>query len=158
MSSLREFLVTFCSFAGMRDEDGDFLGKRIPDSSYGTRLPGMGRYYRIGNAASTRNTECNVEPHMILSGKTTIITGAAMGLGFGIAQVCHREGANVMLADLDDGRVREAAQVIGDRVESVRCDVRVLGDLSRLVNQTVERFGRIDGLVNNAGVNFVKPF
>lgn len=95
---------------------------------------------------------------MMLNGKTTIITGAAMGLGYGIAQVCHREGANVMLADLDEGRVRAAAQVLGDRSEGMRCDVRDPGDLSHMVSRTVERFGGIDGLVNNAGVNFVKPF
>jgi NAD(P)-dependent dehydrogenase (short-subunit alcohol dehydrogenase family) len=95
---------------------------------------------------------------MMLNGKTTIITGGAMGLGYGIAQVCYREGSNVILADLDEDRVNQAARSLGDRAEPMRCDVRSCDDLSRLVDVTIERFGGIDGLVNNAGVNFVKPF
>lgn len=94
----------------------------------------------------------------MLSGKTIIITGGAQGLGRGIAQVCYREGANVVVADLHGQHAREAAASLGDRAEAVECDIRKLDALEDLLERSVKRFGRIHGLVNNAGVNFVKPF
>jgi NAD(P)-dependent dehydrogenase (short-subunit alcohol dehydrogenase family) len=95
---------------------------------------------------------------MLLQNKTVIVTGAAGGLGEGIARVCHREGAYVVIADVRSAAAQNVAQSLGGRALAVTCDVREMGDLERLVDQTVRQFGRIDGLVNNAGVNFVKPF
>jgi NAD(P)-dependent dehydrogenase (short-subunit alcohol dehydrogenase family) len=95
---------------------------------------------------------------MLLQNKTVIVTGAGGGLGEGIARVCHREGAYLVIADLRSAAARDVAQSFGDRALAVTCDVREAGDLERLVGQSVSQFGRVDGLVNNAGVNFVKPF
>lgn len=94
----------------------------------------------------------------MLNGKTVIITGAGGGLGEGIARVCHREGANIVIADVRGDASQRVAQSLGARAMSVSCDVRRDDDLQRLAQETVQRFGHIDGLVNNAGVNFAKPF
>ena len=95
---------------------------------------------------------------MLLRNKTVIVTGAGGGLGEGIARVCHREGARVMMADLREDAAKRVAQSLGASASAIYCDVGQDSDLRRLVEATVEKFGRIDGLVNNAGVNFVKPF
>jgi len=95
---------------------------------------------------------------MLLESKTVIITGAGGGLGEGIARVCHREGANVVLCDIRGPQAEQVARSLGERAVGILCDVRHPDDLERLVDAALERFGRIDGLVNNAGANFVKPF
>jgi NAD(P)-dependent dehydrogenase (short-subunit alcohol dehydrogenase family) len=95
---------------------------------------------------------------LLLNHKTIIITGAGGGLGEGIARVCHREGANVMVADVRGDAAAAVAGTLGERAAGITCDVRRSRDLQDLVEATVSRFGRIDGLVNNAGVNFVKAF
>ena len=95
---------------------------------------------------------------MMLQNKTIIVTGAAGGLGEGIARVCHREGANVVIADLNGARAAVLAEELGARAVAVVCDVRQPDQLSRLVELAASHFGEIHGLVNNAGINFVKPF
>jgi len=94
----------------------------------------------------------------MLANKTILITGAAGGLGKGIAQVCHHQGANVVVSDIRAEGARQVAESLGERALGLSCDVRRLPDLEKLVQDSVKRFGRIDGLVNNAGANFVKPF
>jgi NAD(P)-dependent dehydrogenase (short-subunit alcohol dehydrogenase family) len=94
----------------------------------------------------------------MLSGKTVIVTGAGGGLGEGIAHVCHREGANIVVCDIRGEQAKKAAAGMGDRAFGAYCDVRRLDDLESLLDQSLTRFGKIDGLVNNAGANFVKPF
>ncbi|MCE2725875.1 MAG: SDR family oxidoreductase [Planctomycetaceae bacterium] len=96
----------------------------------------------------------------LLASRVVIITGAARGLGRAIALGCAASGAKVVLADRDAAEVEAAAAAIagaGGEAVSVPTDVSRLEDLERLCTATVSRFGRIDGLVNNAGVNFVKP-
>ena len=98
---------------------------------------------------------------MKLQDKVIIITGASKGLGVAMAEVCAAEGARVVCAarsrsELERvvGRIRER----GGTAHSVVCDVSRLDDLNRLVEETVSTFGAVHGLINNAGVNFVKPF
>lgn len=95
---------------------------------------------------------------MLLQDKVVIITGAGGGLGEGIARVCHREGATVVIADIRGDAAQQVAQSLGDRALAVTCDVADDTQLRHLVSTAVAHFGHIDGLVNNAGVNFVKPF
>lgn len=95
---------------------------------------------------------------MLLKDKIIIVTGAGGGLGESMARVCHREGAKVILADLDGGTAEKAARSLGDGATGLACDVRQEADLERLVESAVAFGGRIDGLINNAGVNFAKPF
>ena len=95
---------------------------------------------------------------MLLDGTVVIVTGSGGGLGAAIARVCRAEGASVVVADVREDAARSVARRLGRRAMAVHCDVTADADLARLVAATVERFGRIDGLVNNAGVNFAKPF
>ena len=95
---------------------------------------------------------------MLLSNKTIIVTGAGSGLGEGIARVCHREGANVVISDVRGDAAARVAASLGPRAHAHACDVRDDAALQLLIDETVRTFGRVDGLVNHAGVNFAKPF
>ena len=98
---------------------------------------------------------------MKLQQKVIIITGASKGLGVSMAETCSREGANVVLAARSKPQLEAVAERIlqsGGEVETVPTDMSCPEQLDALVARTVERFGRIDGLINNAGVNYVKPF
>ena len=98
---------------------------------------------------------------MLLEDKVIIVTGTSKGLGVSMAKACAREGAKVVLAarslDLLQ-KVKTEIEQVGGIASAIRCDVSKMGDLQRTVRETVLQFGRIDGLINNAGVNFVKPF
>src|ERR1700677_701566 len=94
---------------------------------------------------------------MLLLDKVIIVTGAGGGLGEGIARVCHREGAQVMIADIDGPRAAAVAASLERSALAMHCDVRQDKQLEQLVEKTVERFGRVDGLVNNAGISCIKP-
>lgn len=95
---------------------------------------------------------------MLLQDKCIIVTGAGGGLGEGIARVCHREGANMVIADIRGEAAEHVAQSLGEKALAITCNVANDDQLRQLVSATITKFGRIDGLVNNAGVNFVKPF
>lgn len=92
---------------------------------------------------------------MRLQGKVAIVTGAASGIGATIAEVFAREGAKVVVTDVQAealealaGRIRNA----GGEVLAARHDVAAAADWKRVTDQAVERFGRIDVLINNAGI------
>lgn len=93
----------------------------------------------------------------LLDGKTVLVTGAGSGIGAGVARVCHREGAAVVLGDIDTAAVQRLAGALGTRATAVACDVRRRDQLETFVQRAVEACGRIDGLVNNAGINSIKP-
>lgn len=98
---------------------------------------------------------------MRLAGRTIIVTGAAHGIGRAYAERLAAEGANVGLLDIDTARNEEVAAGIVDRGGSalaVTCDVRDYAADLAAVGRVVERFGGVDGLVNNAGLMAVpKP-
>jgi NAD(P)-dependent dehydrogenase (short-subunit alcohol dehydrogenase family) len=86
--------------------------------------------------------------------KVIIVTGAAQGIGFGVAELLAQEGAHVVIADKQIEKGEAAAQTIRDAGgETIfqHTDVTVEADCAALVRTTVERFGRLDGLVNNVG-------
>jgi NAD(P)-dependent dehydrogenase (short-subunit alcohol dehydrogenase family) len=98
---------------------------------------------------------------MKLQNKTIIITGASKGLGVAMAEQCAREGAQVVITARTLPEVEPVAEKIraaGGRVEPVAADMARPDELQVLVERTLQIFGRIDGLINNAGVNYVKPF
>jgi 3-oxoacyl-[acyl-carrier protein] reductase len=93
--------------------------------------------------------------HMaLLAGRIAAITGGAQGLGFAIAQEFVAEGARVVLADLDLDATAVAARQLGDAsvAAAVRCDVTSAEQVEALVADAVAQFGRIDIMVNNAGI------
>jgi NAD(P)-dependent dehydrogenase (short-subunit alcohol dehydrogenase family) len=90
-----------------------------------------------------------------LAGKTAIVTGGARGIGRHYSQALAAEGARVMIADIADGKelAEELARRHGaDAVASVKFDVSDEKAVKHLVAQTIESFGQIDVLVNNAAV------
>jgi NAD(P)-dependent dehydrogenase (short-subunit alcohol dehydrogenase family) len=92
---------------------------------------------------------------MRLKNKVAIVTGAAGGIGLAIAESFAREGAIVVGGDIDEKKCIfefEKMKSFGAVVRAFRCDVGVTEDVSRLVGVTVDEFGRIDILVNNAAV------
>ena len=90
-----------------------------------------------------------------MHGKVTIITGAAKGIGRGVATVFANEGATLVIADIDTqvGRATAAALDGGGRVaEFVRVDVTDQGSCDACVASVLERHGRVDTLISNAGI------
>lgn len=88
---------------------------------------------------------------MRLKDKVAIVTGAASGFGAEIARSYAREGANVVIADLNETGALAVAQEIGSAALAVRCDVTRRGDIDALLDATVQNFGSVDIVVNNAG-------
>ena len=92
------------------------------------------------------------------SHKTVIITGASEGVGRSCAEHFHREGANVVLVARRMGPLEALAETFDpERVLVMSADVADSVALAGLVESTVDRFGNIDGLVNNAGAHFRGP-
>lgn len=85
-----------------------------------------------------------------LQGKVAIVTGAARGIGRGIALAFAAEGASVATADRDGAGAERVADEIGGL--AVRADVTSETDVARMVEETLTALGRIDVLVNNAGI------
>ncbi|HEV2552804.1 MAG TPA: SDR family oxidoreductase [Bosea sp. (in: a-proteobacteria)] len=88
---------------------------------------------------------------MRLKGKTALVTGAAQGFGFGIAETFVREGARVAVLDLNGDKAKEAAQAIGRRAFAVTCDVARAKSVDKAVARVIAKLGRLDIVVNNAG-------
>jgi 3alpha(or 20beta)-hydroxysteroid dehydrogenase len=93
-----------------------------------------------------------------LSGKVALVTGSARGTGEQIARLFAGEGARVTLADVLVSEGEAVAKDLGDAAGFARLDVGDEGEWKQAVAQTVERFGRLDVLVNNAAILAMKPF
>ena len=88
---------------------------------------------------------------MRLKDKTAIVTGAGSGFGKGIAMRFAKEGARVGVIDINAEAAREVASQIGDSAFAMEADVSIDGDVSRVVQEALDRWGQLDILVNNAG-------
>jgi len=89
------------------------------------------------------------------TGKVAVITGAASGIGRGIASRCIRERMKVVLADVDEaelGKAEEELTALGGNVVGVRTDVSKRGDVDELARRAVDAFGQVHLLFNNAGI------
>ncbi len=95
-----------------------------------------------------------------MSTKTAVITGASSGLGYSVAEAFVGQGANVVLNGRDEAKLVKAADRLGqpDRVATVIGDITQPETADKIVSAAVERFGRVDVLVNNAGTFHTKPF
>ena len=95
-----------------------------------------------------------------LKGKTAVVTGAGSGIGRELALACAGEGANVVLADIDEAGMRATALAIaplGVGTETLRCDVSRASEVDALAGRAWERFGAVHLLFNNAGVGVAGP-
>ncbi len=90
-----------------------------------------------------------------LEGKVAVITGSGRGIGKETARLFAREGASVVINDVDEAVAREAVKEIeseGGKASYCVADIRSLEEAQKLMNTAVEKFGKIDILVNNAGI------
>ncbi|TWC38551.1 3(or 17)beta-hydroxysteroid dehydrogenase [Pseudomonas sp. SJZ079] len=87
-----------------------------------------------------------------VEGKVCIITGAASGVGREDALLLAREGAKVVLTDLNEEAGRQVAAEIGDNALFIRQDIASEADWQNVIKFTLERFGRLDVLINNAAI------
>ena len=88
---------------------------------------------------------------MRLKDKTAIVTGAGSGFGKGIAMRFAKEGARVGVIDINAEAAREVASQIGNSAFAMEADVSIDRDVSRMVQEALDRWGQLDILVNNAG-------
>ena len=92
---------------------------------------------------------------MSFSNKVTIVTGGALGIGGGIARKFSEKGSKIVIADIEEGPLQAAVsklQKTGVSTIGVKCDVSLGEDVEKLAHQTLEHFGAINIVCNNAGV------
>jgi NAD(P)-dependent dehydrogenase (short-subunit alcohol dehydrogenase family) len=87
-----------------------------------------------------------------LDGKVAIITGGASGMGEATAHLFAREGARIVIGDLQRERAEQVAKEIGSACVAVETDVSAGEDIQRLIRTAIDRFGRLDVMYNNAGI------
>ncbi len=87
-----------------------------------------------------------------LVGKICIVTGAAQGFGKGIAEELYKEGATIVIADMNEPLAKQVAQEMGERAVAIAVNVSDEESVANMVAQTVERFGGLDVMLSNAGV------
>ncbi|MGM9950859.1 MAG: 3-hydroxybutyrate dehydrogenase [Lysinibacillus sp.] len=87
--------------------------------------------------------------------KVVFITGAARGIGYEIAQAFLEEGAKVMISDIHEESLEKALEDLSDNAAGIVCDVSKEDDVKGAIGATVEQFGAIDILINNAGLQHV---
>jgi NAD(P)-dependent dehydrogenase (short-subunit alcohol dehydrogenase family) len=96
-----------------------------------------------------------------LKGKVVIITGARRGMGKSHAIAFAKEGAKVVVSDIsleDCEKVVEEIKKLGGEAMAIKCDVSKKEEVEEMVRKTIERWGRVDVLVNNAAIAQFKPF
>ncbi len=97
---------------------------------------------------------------MKLKDRVAIVTGGAMGIGWGICKVLSQEGAKVVVVDWDEAAGKKTAEDFnkgGNQALFVKCDVSQEDQVKAMIEATLKHFGKIDILVNNAGIGVYKP-
>ncbi len=98
---------------------------------------------------------------MKLKDKVAIITGGGAGIGKALALGLAKEGADIVITDVDDERVKKAEadlKALGVKVLALKSDVSVVAEIQDMVEKVIQEFGKIDILINNAGIGPVAPF
>jgi 2-hydroxycyclohexanecarboxyl-CoA dehydrogenase len=93
-----------------------------------------------------------------LDDKIAIVTGAGQGIGRAIAEKLTAEGATVVVTDVNESTAKETADALGGQAVGIHADVTSRESVDAMVQQVVDRFGRVDVLVNNAGWDKAGPF
>jgi NAD(P)-dependent dehydrogenase (short-subunit alcohol dehydrogenase family) len=88
-----------------------------------------------------------------LTDQVAVITGGASGIGLALARAFAAEGCRVVIADIEETALEKAAAFLPQHTLAVRTDVSKAADVEALANATLERFGRVDILCNNAGIS-----
>jgi NAD(P)-dependent dehydrogenase (short-subunit alcohol dehydrogenase family) len=94
-----------------------------------------------------------IQDQFQLNGKTAIITGASKGIGEAIAHALHEAGANVVVSSRKQEAVDQVAQALGERSLAIEANAGKPDELQALIDRTLEAFGGIDIIVNNAAAN-----
>jgi 3-oxoacyl-[acyl-carrier protein] reductase len=89
---------------------------------------------------------------MDFTGKVAVVTGSARGIGLTIARRFAEAGASVVLCDVSETQVRESASQIPGKALGLKTDVTSSDDIAALFDSTIKAFGRVDIVVNNAGI------
>ena len=92
---------------------------------------------------------------MKLAGKVALVTGAAQGIGKAVALLLARNGADIVVSDINLEKAEETAkevQTLGRKALAVKVDVAKLDDVEKMVEAILTQFGKVDILVNNAGI------
>jgi meso-butanediol dehydrogenase / (S,S)-butanediol dehydrogenase / diacetyl reductase len=89
---------------------------------------------------------------MKLQNKTAIVTGASSGIGLGIAKLFLEEGANVVFSDINEEVGNSVVSELGEKATFIKCDVSSSEEVYKLVEETVKKYGKLDVMVNNAGI------
>ena len=89
---------------------------------------------------------------MNLADRTALVTGGARGIGLAITERLIADGARVIIADLDGAAAKKVADRLGDSVMALVADVTRADHVDRIVKAPIERWGRLDIVVNNAGI------
>ena len=92
-----------------------------------------------------------------LQGKVALVTGAASGIGLGIARRYAAEGASIVAGDINEAGLADLARELGDRCVVQVCDVTAESDLETLAALAISRFGGLDVAVANAGRGHYAP-
>lgn len=96
---------------------------------------------------------------MTLAGQTALVTGGSKGIGRAICLALAKEGANVIIAARNESEIKETIdklKAMGSKAMAIQADVRSEEDVRRLISMTIDKCGRLDILINNAGVAYKK--
>src|SRR4030042_1365074 len=96
-----------------------------------------------------------MEDRLKLKGKVALITGAAQGIGKAVALLLARNGADIVVSDINLEKAEETTkeiESIGPKAMAIKVNVASLNDVEQMVGAILDKFGKIDILVNNAGI------